>query len=561
MMKTLIELDQGWQFKDANDTTAQFLPVAQFPTNIHLDLQHHGLIPDPFFAKNELDVQWVGERAWIYRTTFPTPQTSEADAEMDLVFDGLDTFASVFLNGEEILKTENMFIPERVTLTNLLRAHHENELSIRFESAWLRGQRIVKDHPEHRWGCWNGDPSRLAVRKAQYHYGWDWGPRLITCGPWRPIRLEIYTARIDDLYFTTDVHPMLVSAQVVAKVHVVGRASQVVFALSLADEMVGAEVVGIENGVASATFRTGRPRLWYPTGYGGQPLYTLTAKLLLGGSAKDSATKRFGLRRAEVFQCKLMNAPGTAFMFQINNVPIFCGGSNWIPADSFIPRVTPEKYRQWVKMIVEGNQVMLRIWGGGIYEEQALYDACDELGVLVWQDFPFACGNYPAYPAFLEQVEREARANVKRLRHHPSIVIWAGNNEDYQYVESEGLDYNPQDKDPQSWLKSSFPARYIYEKLLVDVTRELIPQTYYHFGSPFGGKNTRDSTSGMGTQEPYQKYDQLGGRFVSEFGMAALPDARTIDSYLPSHTDERYPQSSTMEFHHKAAGGQRRLAM
>ncbi len=169
-MKTLIELDQGWQFKEAEATTAHYLSVAQFPTNIHLDLVHHGLIPDPFFAKNELNVQWVGETAWTYRTKFPTPQDIVEDSHADLVFDGLDTFATVLLNGKEILKTENMFTPKRVNIKSLLAAHDENELCIRFESALLTGQRIVNEHPEHRWGCWNGDASRLAVRKAQYHY-------------------------------------------------------------------------------------------------------------------------------------------------------------------------------------------------------------------------------------------------------------------------------------------------------------------------------------------------------------------------------------------------------
>ena len=211
---------------------------------------------------------------------------------------------------------------------------------------------------------------------------------------------------------------------------------------------------------------------------------------------KDSISKRIGLRRAEVVQNKLLDATGTSFTFLINDVPVFCGGSNWIPADMFTPRVDQDKYRQWITKVIESNQVMLRVWGGGIYEDSAFYEACDVLGVLVWQDFLFACGNYPAFPTFLQQVEREATANVKRLRHHPSIVIWAGNNEDYQYRESMGLDYDPDDQDPQSWLKSSFPARYIYEKLLVDVTKELIPNTYYHFGSPWGGKDTRDATIG-----------------------------------------------------------------
>lgn len=320
----------------------------------------------------------------------------------------------------------------------------------------------------------------------------------MTCGPWRPIELEVYTFRIADLYFTTEVDKSLKSAEVVAKADVEGEdeGSEVRFEISVNGKAVGSETVRVQEGYATATFRTQDPELWYPATYGKQPLYLLTANLISGDKVYDKASKRFGLRRAQLIQRKLDDAPGTTFFFEINNIPIFCGGSNWIPADNFIPRIKPQRYRDWVKLIVDGNQVMVRVWGGGIFEEQTLYDACDEMGVLVWQDFLFGCGNYPAFPDFLDLVKREATANVKLLRHHPSIVIWAGNNEDYQYQESENLDYDPNDKDPQNWLKSSFPARYIYEKVLVDVTKELVPTTYYHFGSPWGGSNTRDPTAG-----------------------------------------------------------------
>ena len=318
----------------------------------------------------------------------------------------------------------------------------------------------------------------------------------MTCGPWRPISLEVYSSRISDLYFTTNVDKSLTIAEVLAKADIEGDASKVTFEVFLDGDLVGKEIVKVEKGNASATFRMQKPKLWYPHTYGKQPLYILTASLHSGNSKLDTATKRFGLRRAEVIQRPLDDAPGTTFFFEVNNVPVFCGGSDWIPADNFVPRISPQKYRDWVKLVVDGNQVMIRVWGGGIFEQKAFYEACDEIGVLVWQDFLFGCGNYPANEDFLKLVQREATANVKLLRHHPSIVIWAGNNEDYQYQESESLDYDPEDQDPSSWLKSSFPARYIYEKLLVDVTKELVPNTYYHFGSPFGGVDTRDPTVG-----------------------------------------------------------------
>lgn len=330
-----------------------------------------------------------------------------------------------------------------------------------------------------------------------FFQGWDWGPTLLSCAIWKPIHLEIYTSRISDLYFTTEVEQLMRSAEIIAKADVEGTGERVQFEIFIqGNNSVLKETVNVINGLAMAIFKIQNPQLWFPAGYGKQPLYTLTATLISGQDEYDTTSKRFGLRRAEVIRRKLDDALGTTFFFEINNIPVFCGGSNWIPADSFSTRISNERYRNWVKLVADGNQAMIRVWGGGIYEAKAFYDACDEMGILVWQDFLFACGNYPAHSDFLASVKREAIANVKLLRHHPSIVIWAGNNEDYQYQESEKLDYDPEDKNPQNWLKSSFPARYIYEKLLLDVTKDLIPGTYYHFGSPFGGKDTRDPTVG-----------------------------------------------------------------
>lgn len=318
----------------------------------------------------------------------------------------------------------------------------------------------------------------------------------MTCGPWRPISLEIYTSRISDLFFSTHVDGSLEWAEVTAKCEVEGKADEVRFEILFQGNKVTSEAGEVADGVASALFRTQKPELWYPAAYGKQPLYELKATLLAGRHICDTKSKRLGLRRAELVQRKLRDASGRTFFFKVNNIPIFCGGSNWIPADSFLPRIDPLRYTAWMKLAVEGNQSMIRVWGGGIFEEQAFYDACDEYGILVWQDFLFACGNYPAHNNFLDLVKREATANVKRLRHHPCIVIWAGNNEDYQYGETENLDYDPHDLNPDNWLKSNFPARYIYEKILVEVTQELVPDTYYHFGSPFGGEDTRDPTVG-----------------------------------------------------------------
>ncbi|OAA62911.1 beta-mannosidase precursor [Niveomyces insectorum RCEF 264] len=603
--RLVVPIHQGWSFKQVGQDDSHWLPVGQFPTNVHLDLLAHKRIPDPFIGKNELLVQWVGETQWVYKTEFVTPASFDDGGSgvskkaigsgmkrVVLALDGLDTFATVVLNGTTILESDNMFLPHRIDISGKVApAGATNELVITFDSAHRRGWDLVKQYPDHKWGCWNGDESRLAVRKAQYHWGWDWGPALLTCGPWRPIHLEVYESRIADLSFKTTVDKSLKSATVEARaeVEVIPEAAaggqqqrKIRFDVSLDGVAVAAETVYVEGATgipaATATFHISSPALWFPARYGDQPLYTVRATLLVPAAdgeqqeEVDTVTKNIGLRRAVLVQQPLDGQPGTSFFFEINNVPVFCGGSDWIPADNFVPRISRQRYYDWVKLVADGHQVMIRVWGGGIYEEQAFYDACDELGILVWQDFMFGCGNYPAWPALRDSIRREAEANVRLLRHHPSIVIWAGNNEDYQYQESEKLTYDYANKDAESWLQTDFPARYIYEKILADVCAALVPDTYYHFGSPWGGGvDTHDATVGdihqwnvwHGTQEKYQNFDRLVGRFVSEFGMEAFPSIRTIDAFLPGgrHDPDRYAQSATMDFHNKADGHERRLAL
>lgn len=379
--------------------------------------------------------------------------------------------------------------------------------------------------------------------------------------------MEIYESRLADLWCDIEVDKSLKSATVKANTSVEGKAAKVRFDVSLD----GQSVAGQEVDGTNATFLIKDPALWYPARYGKQPLYTVKATLLDGDKVVDSIAKKVGLRRAELVQRPLKDQPGTSFFFEVNGTPVFCGGSNWIPADNFIPRISEERYRDWVKMVADGNQFMIRVWGGGIYEEQAFYDACDELGILVWQDFMFGCGNYPAWPELLASIKREAEENVKRLRHHPSIVIFAGNNEDYAYAESVNLTWDKDNHDAESWLKTDFPARYIYEKILPEVCKALVPGTHYHPGSPWGGESTADATVGdihqwnvwHGSQEKYQNFDKLVGRFVSEFGMEAFPSIKTIDGFLPQGKEDpdRYAQSATMDFHNKAEGHERRLAL
>ena len=309
------------------------------------------------------------------------------------------------------------------------------------------------------------------------------------------------------------------------------------------------------------------PELWYPLGYGKQPLYTVRATIAGG---LDSTSKRVGLRLCELIQRPLPGQKGSTFFFRINNIPIYSQGTDWIPPDVFLPRMTSKKYRDWLTWAARGNQNMIRVWGGGIYEDDQFYDICDELGILIWQDFMMGCGQYPFHEYLVQSIKSEAEYNVRRMRHHPCIVLWCGNNEDYMFAEIHHLEYDMNDDDPEHWLKTDFPGRYYYEVTLKEAAEKLSPRVPYHLSSPFGGSHSNDPLVGdihswrvwMADQPryPYQDYEKLTGRFVSEFGMKSFPCTRTINALITDPA-ERHPQSETMDAWHMAPEDQRTLSM
>ncbi|EEA20679.1 hypothetical protein TMatcc_000670 [Talaromyces marneffei ATCC 18224] len=572
-------LSTGWTFKDRDSEELDaWMPVPTIPSTVQQDLIANNKLENPYIGFNELKARWVNEKSWIYRHAFQQPEIPTG-ATVVLVFDGLDTFASCKLDGQMILESDNMFMGYRVDVTEALQNSPEggqHVLEIEFDCAQSRARKIRSEHPDHKWTGFNGDMARLAVRKAQYHWGWDWGPVIMTAGIWRDVRLEVYSARVADLWPKTtkiDFNGKVASVTAIARIDT--SASTLLkdltasFRLSLrGQEIARQENIPVNNidQVAQAEFQVSDPELWWPHGYGSQPLYKVSVSLSHNGKELHDTSKKFGIRSAEIIQ--QLDKHGKSFFFQINGVDVFCGGSCWIPADSLLPSIDAERYRKWIELMVAGGQVMIRVWGGGIYEDDRFYEACDELGVLVWQDFMFGCGNYPAWPKMLDSIRQEAIYNVQRLRHHPSIVIYVGNNEDYQVQEHAKLTYDYDDKDPDNWLKSDFPARYIYEKVLPEVVAEYSPSTFYHPGSPWGdGKITSDPTVGdmhqwnvwHGTQEKYQIFASLGGRFNSEFGMEAFPHLSTID-YFVENEEDKFPQSHVLDFHNKADGHERRLA-
>lgn len=547
MSKTL----SNWWYKQA--TQSEWTKGRQTPTTeIFADLLANEAIPDPFIDDNEKQVQWVGEADWWYKTEFDVDQVH---ANSRLVFDGLDTFCTVLLNGKQILTTDNMFTQYKVDIepkvgTNTLELHFVNALQVGRDLQLKYG----------KLQCWNGEASRVYVRKAQYHYGWDWGPVMISTGPYKPIRFETYDSFVDDVYVKVDVDENL-NVNVDVQIEVVGKTGQEV---NLQVASPKGEVVHTATGkvdkAISWKFAIDKPQLWFPVGYGNPDLYQFTVSL-----GDQKVVKNVGLRRLQLVQEPLVDQEGTSFYFQINNIPVYINGSNWIPDHSILTLLNDKTYSDSLALMINGNQNMIRVWAGGIYEYDIFYEKCDQLGLLVWQDFMFACGVYPGYDEFVKSVTAEVDHQVKRLRNHCSLALFAGNNEDYQIAEELNIDYSCSVDD--EYTKKNFPARVFYEKIIPTIV-EANSTVPYHYGSPYGGKDSTDQTIGdihqwnvwHGDQKKYQDWYKLGGRFVSEFGMLALPNIKTYQDCITDET-EMYPQSRLVDHHNRSDGFERRLAL
>ncbi|KAH8592516.1 glycoside hydrolase family 2 protein [Bisporella sp. PMI_857] len=568
-----IALNESWKFKQAtnlNDSTASdFLPVAQFPTVAHIDLLHHGLIKDPYIDMNELESLWVNDADWTYQTMFQTPDLSQKGGRTALYFEGLDTIVKVYLNGKLILESQNMHISHRVDITDHLQPK-DNVLELRFSNAPAFAKAEMKriGYRGNGTDVHFGGPERLFVRKAQYHWGWDWGPSCNTSGPWKDIWLETYTAFIEELIVRQEVSADLKTATIFVngKVESAPVDSKVVIQLTdpNGEKKLDTEAILSKEGSFSTKLEvSGDLQLWYPFTYGSSPLYTLTAIL----PDHDKKSQKLGLRRLRLLQHELKNEPGTSFVFEINNVRVFAGGSCWIPGDYLLPRFTRERYEEWLLLAKAGNQAMIRVWGGGLVESDIFYEICDREGILVWQDFLFACGDYPASPDFIGHIKVEAEQQVKRVGYHASLAIWAGNNEDYMLAERWGWEYDINDqKGP--WDKTNFPAREIYERVLPAICEKLAGDVPYWRSSPYGGKTSNDTTVGdthiwdvwHGKMSPYQDYKAYTSRFVSEFGFESAPDIRTLHKAI-TIPSERHWQSRTFDAHDKGPGHQRRYGM
>jgi len=437
-------LDSGWQFRAVGNTDnsdiKQWYP-AQVPGVVHTDLLRNGLIPDPFDRDNEFRLQWVGLTDWEYQTTFQFDSAALGHDHVDLVFDGLDTFAEVYLNDQAILHADNMFRRWRIPAKPLLKPG-QNTLRIVFHSAITKMLPYVKSLPyvlpsisTHNFGNEENIATAPYTRKAPYNYGWDWGPRFMTEGIWQPVRLETWDAlRVDNFHIqqqkiTNDAASVTADLDIEAAKPATATLALAHDELSGAQTNDGTQTLQLDAGMNHVSFpiRIAKPKLWYPVGYGAQNRYRFYAVIRTGKEVAARSEVKTGLRSVE-----LRRTPdqwGKSFEFVINGIAVFGKGADVIPFDSFPNRVTPDIHRKILQAARDANMNMLREWGGGYYESDDFFDICDELGLMVWQEFMFGGDMVPGDVAFQENVRQEAIDQIKRIRDHPSVVIWCGNNE------------------------------------------------------------------------------------------------------------------------------------
>ncbi len=553
--RTQISLNTGWQFREANKT--EWKP-ATVPGCVHTDLLANKIIEDPYYRDNEKKQQWIGKTDWEYQTTFDVSAETTRRQNIEIVFQGLDTYADVFLNDKLILNADNMFRTWRVAVKNNLSVG-ANVLRIKFRSPINEIlPRMAKLDYELPAVNDQGEKTSPYTRKAPYQYGWDWGPRFVTSGVWKPVNLEAWDdARIEDLQIKQN-KLSKENADLSAFVEVIAaNATDAAIEVENDGKKIAAKQIKLVNGVnkISLDFAMANPKLWYPIGLGEQSLYNFKARLLINKKQVDEQTKRTGLRTLELRQKP--DEYGISFTFVVNGIPVFGRGANWIPADIFPTRITKEKYKTLLTSLKDANMNMLRVWGGGIYEDDYYYDLADEMGILVWQDFMFACSMYPGDKAFLDNVKHEAIDNVKRLRNHPSIVIWVGNNE----IETAWQHWGGwKDKNPSSVWDD---YQKIFLRLLPEVLDEYDPSRPYWQSSPSSNFQADSEFQGIGdthywqvwhAEKPYKEYEKQFPRFMSEYGFQSFPEIETVKTYT-TEEDRKSIETPIMLAHQRHPRG------
>ena len=548
-------LHDGWEFQRFNTDSWHSATV---PGCVHLDLIDNDLIPDPFFGLNESQLQWISNKSWTYRLAFQPSSKVFSKKNIEILFHGLDTYADVYLNGKTVLCANNMFHPWNADIKDIINAGH-NELLVQFRSPLKEVVEKMKSM-DYILPADNDQAGKTSphTRKAPYHYGWDWGPCLVTSGIWKGVELigwddwHVTHFQLSNKSVSKDNAELEVELEVNAEV-------QETLKITLSELITGNESkqsFKMKSGVNNFSFNIflTNPQLWWPHGHGDQTLhhFFLTVET---DNQLEKIERKIGIR--DVTIKRAADERGESFEIYVNNMPIYSKGANWIPADYFVERLQKEDYKRLLKDAIRANMNTLRIWGGGIYEPNHFYELCDEMGIMVWQDFMFACSMYPADENFLDSVEKEARYQVKRLKSHASIILWCGNNE----VASGWLSWGWKEELPGSIWED---YRKLFHELLPKVCSELDPHRLYWPSSPCHGidQSNQDQIYGKGDNhywgvwhggDDFNAFEDNVGRFMTEYGMQSFPSMSMVESF--TYEKDRSLDSDVMNAHQKASLG------
>ena len=537
-------ISQNWKFRQADKTV--WYP-ATVPGSIHTDLLKHKLIPDPYYRDNEKLVQWVETKDWEYQTTFDIAANVFSNTNAELLFKGLDTYADVYLNDSLILTADNMYRSWNVNCKKLLKPTN-NVLRILFHSAVNEGLRKAALYsyrlPNHNEKTTESRKSGSQTRKSPHQFGWDTHPRLVTCGVWRPIVLKAWSAaKIEDIFFepikiTASAASYTVSTNLTAQKE---KKYTLSLYLNSTKKPIAQQTISLKKGANNKTINLtiNNPKLWWPNGMGKPNLYNTRMVLRDETGIVDEITTKIGVRTIEVVREK--DSIGKSFYFKINGVPLFIKGSNYVPADALVTSVTDKQTTNIVNAAIDANLNLLRVWGGAIYENDLFYDLCAQKGLLVWQDFMYACSMYPGDAAFLENIKQETIENVKRLRNNPSLALWCGNNElisgwfEWDWPSKPALNISATDS-----AQIFHDYQKIFNDIIPTVIKQYNPQTFYWPSSPGSDPGVKSSlTSGdlhyylvwYGSQS-IQSYKTAVPRFMSEYGVQSFPSYYTVKKYL-----------------------------
>ncbi|WP_132795815.1 beta-mannosidase [Tenacibaculum skagerrakense] len=563
-----IDLSNNWVFKQLNDTIWR---TAEVPGTVHTDLLKHNIIENPFYRLNEHHVQWVDKEDWVYKTSFTISKEILEKEQLEIEFQGIDTYSDIYVNNSKVLSTDNMFRSYKVDVKEYLK-EGDNELKIILESPIKKGiekydaidyQIEVSDNDLAKIGKVEGD-KKVSVfsRKAGYHFGWDWGPRLVTSGIWRPVILKNWNHfKIEDVFIRQKI--LKDSAQLSAEIEILStkELEKSELEISINDTILVTKDFPLSIGKNKFTipFIIKNPKLWWPNGMGNQYLYDINVKVSHKNHS-DEKQNRVGLRTIELLREK--DSIGTSFYFKVNGVPTFMKGANYIPQDLFLPRVKDSNYHHILSSAKEANMNMIRVWGGGFYENKEFYDLCDEMGLLVWQDFMFACAMYPGDTEFLENVKQEAIDNVKHLRNHTSIALWCGNNEVLSAWERWGWKQKVTKEQSEKAANTTWQSYVdIFHKVLPEVVEQYDSDRNYWASSPSSELGVPEShTDGDAHywgvwwgKEPFNNYNVKIPRFMSEFGFQSFPELATVNKYTIPEDHDIF--SEVMKSHQRSSIG------